>query len=256
MARARHVYGRALTFRYIPIANEESYIAYELVSARIYGPNAYPSDSQIEDAALATTGHLGNRITSWSLVNEEGTGDSEYKIVFDAITDTTPANKTDSDLFYVALNYRAQSGGDILRDVEQVEVFRPDGLTSKIRVSAQDVWDLESNIELLDPQAPLWTEAKIEAAIEELLSRLEGRGYSKRRLFNLEKLNAAARRLACSYCCFNLISVGTEWAEKAKFWREQSDILFEIAKVGLDIAETDTPQPSEKVATGPAIWSR
>lgn len=249
MALVEHVYGRTITFRYIPIANGESYSAYELVSARIYGPNSYPSEAQIEDAGSATTGHLGSRVTSWALVNEEGTGDAEYVLTFDAITDATPTSAVEEDKFYVALNYRATSGAQVLRDVEQIFVYRPDGLTSKIRVRAQDVWDLESKIEDLRDQ--IWAEVKIDAAIEELLSRLEGRGYVKRRLLNLEKLNASAKRLACSYCCFDLAAEGNQfWLEKAKFWRDQATVLFDLAKVGFDMSSGDKPDKDDNVQTG------
>ncbi|WZO97309.1 hypothetical protein EP7_004334 [Isosphaeraceae bacterium EP7] len=256
MALIRHIYGRPIVFRYIPIAGDEEFVADSLISARLYGPNGYPSDAQIADSGQASTGHIGSRVTEWELVNEEGTGPAEYRIVFPPISDAQPDSRSEYDLFYVALNFLAEATGEPLRDVEQIQVFRADGLTSKIRVRAEDVWSLESKLEGLDPNPPLWTEEKIEAAIEEILSRLEGRAYAKARLFNLEKLNGAARRLACSYGCFDLISQGTEWAEKAAFWREQSDVLLDIAKIGYDQGAADTPAPEEKVNTGAVIIAK
>jgi hypothetical protein len=256
MALVEHVYGRPLAFRYIPLAGDSEYMADSLVSARLYGPNSYPSTEQIEDAGMASSGHVGARVTSWDFVNEEGTGAAEYVVVFPALTDATPSGGSEYDFFYVALNYRAESGGDILRDVEQILVYRPDGLTSKIRVTAQDVYAIESRIEDF-ADSVLWTEAKVDAAIEELLSRLEGRGYRKRRLFNLEKLNAAAKRLACAYCCMDLAGEGNQfWMAKATLYRQQADKLFEIAQVGFDSAGNDAPSPDVKVQGGAVTWTR
>jgi len=252
MALVRHIYGRAITFRYIPIAESEEYVADSLVSARLYGPNAYPSDAQILNTG---TGEVSEVLT-WALVNEEGTGPAEYKIVFPAIVDATPTNRTDYDVFFVAINYVAEASGATVHDVEQIFVYRPDGLTSKIRVSAQDVYRIESKIEEM-AESDIWTEGKIEAAVEELLSRLEGRGYAKRRLFNLEKLNGAAAKLACSYACLDLYSGGDiSWKEKANFYREQADSWFEIAKVGIDTAGNDQPDAEQKVASGAVIWMK
>lgn len=256
MALVRHLYGRAITLRYTPLAENEGYVAHSLVSARIYGPNSYPSDEQIEDAGGASTGHIGSRVTTWTLVNEEGVGDAEYKIVFPAVTDPTPTSRTEYDLYYIALNYRAESGGTTIRDVEQIPVYRPDGLTSKIRVDAEAVYRLERRLEEVAP-SPLWIEDKIQAAVDELLGRLEGRGYEKRRLFNLEKLNGAAAMLACAYACLDRYTEGdVSWREKADSWREQSDKWFDIAKVGVDFGGGDMPNVEQKAATGAAIWTR
>lgn len=256
MALVRHIYGRDITFRYIPIAGDEEFIAHSLVSARLYGPNTYPSSTQIADEGQVSTGHIGDRVVSWEVVNETGTGTPEFVITFPALTDQQPGSQNEFDLFYVALNYRLQDGGPDVFDPapEQVVVYRPDGLTSKIRVSAPEVWALESRLRDLDINPPLWTEGKIDAAIEEMLERLEGRGYAKRKRFNLEKLNAAARRLACSYCCFDLISRAPEWEIKAEFWREQAEALFAIARVGYDSSGVDQPSTEEKVETGSKIW--
>lgn len=256
MALVRHLYGRAITFRYIPIAESEEYVAHSLVSARIYGPNSYPSDEQIEDAGSLSTGHIGSRVTTWTLVNEEGTGPAEYKITFSAVTDPYPTSRTEYDLYYIALNYRAESGGDVLRDVEQLPMYRPDGLTSKIRVDREAVYRLERRLEEVAP-SPLWIEDKIQAAVEELLGRLEGRGYEKRKLFNLEKLNGAAAMLACSYACLDRYVDGdTSWREKAITYRDQSDRWFDIAKVGVDFSGGDMPGVEQKAASGAVIWVR
>lgn len=252
MALVRHIYGRTITFRYIPLAENEPYDAYQLVSARIYGPNSYPSDAQIANTAA---GHV-SQATSWTQVNEEGTGPDEFEIVFPAIIDSIPSTKTDYDLFYVAVNFRAESGGPVIYDPtpEQLAVYRPDGLTSKIRVPVDMVYRLDSRLAEVAP-SDAWMEDKIQAAIDEILERFEGRGYQLRRMFNLEKLNGSVAMLACFYGCLDRYTEGdTSWKDKADLWRARSDELLAIAKVGFDSAGGDTPSPQETVATGAVIW--
>jgi hypothetical protein len=251
----KHVYGRSITFRYTPIAENEAFVANSLVSARIYGPNTYPSAEQIADAGQASIGHIGARVTSWALVNDEGTGPAEYKIVFPPLVDATPGN-VEFDIFHVALNYLAEAGGPTLQDVEQLTVYRPDGLTSKIRVKAQDVYDLDSKVEK-EAESLLWTEGKINAAKKEMEQRLAGRGYELRKTFNLERLNTAAAMLSCSYCCMNLYSSGDEsWKVKADLWRGLADKQFDMAQIGYDTSGTDTPDPRATVTTGAVAFLR
>lgn len=244
-----HLYGRAIVFDYFPLAGDEDTTLHSLVSARLYGPNVEPTTEQLANTA---PGHIAEVLT-WTPINEEGTGPAGYRLTFSAVEDGTPDSREECDKFFVALNFRAEADGPVLQDDEQVIVYRPDGLTSKIRVTAQQVWGLESKLEQIG-RSRLWTEEKIDIAIEELLNRLDGRGYAKRRLFNLHKLNLAARMLACSYCCVDLAGDGDEsWEKKATFWRGQADTLFDIAKVGIDSKGDDKPEPEEHVQTGGSV---
>jgi len=249
---AEHHYGKAITFNYFPHAGNEAITLDSLVSARLYGPNTPPTEEQLEDAGQASTGHIGARVTSWTLKNDEGTGPAGYRIVFPALADSNPGSSEEIDKFYVALNFRAEAGGPVLRDDEQIFVYRPDGLTSKIECTAQQVFGLESKIAKL--RTVPFVEEKIDLAMEELLDRLEGRGYAKRRLFNLYKLSLATRMLACSYCCLDLAGEGnTVWERKSVTWRELANQHFEIAKVGVDQSGGDRPEASERVQIGGAV---
>ncbi len=249
---AEHFYGKDIVFEYFPLAGEEEIALDSLISARLYGPNTPPTETQRQDVGQLSTGHIGSRVTSWTLVNEEGAGPAGYRIVFPAVTDANPGSSTEFDLFYVALNFRAQSGGPELIDDEQIAVYRPDGLTSKVRVTAQDVYGVESKLKNL--RSVLWVEAKIELAREELLNRLEARGYPKRRLVNLHKLNLAVKLLAAAYACHDLGGEeNPSWFEKASRHRDQADAMFDIAKVGLDTSGGDKPDTGTKVQTGGAV---
>lgn len=252
MVEAKHLYGKTLSVRYVPAADGEATNAYSLVSARIYGPNGLPTDAQRANTAA---GHI-EEVTSWELANEEGTGEAYYKLSFTALTDATPTSTTRYDKFYVAINYRLVSGGPIVSDTEQLVVYRVDGSTSQIVVSAQDVYDLDDEIERNAPN-DLWTEAKIDIARNYVLKILRGRGYEKWRLFRLEELNLATAMFAAYFCANSLGGQGNPvWFEKAKQYRADATDLFDAAVAGYDIDGNDTPDPEEKIESGSRSFYR
>lgn len=246
----KHAFGRTITFRYIPAADGEEFVAYSLVSARIY--DGIPNTTQLAGA----DGSEIDEVTSWTLVNEEGTGPAEYKLTFSPIADPSLGSTVPYELYYVALNYKAQSGTDTISDWEQLAVYRDDGFTGKIRVSAQSVYDLDSSIEAM-AENDLWTEAKIEAAIEDIIATVKAWGYKKRHVYNWEELSAAARRLAASYCARALISTGGEsWITKMNEYRQEAQKLLDVAKIGYDAAGGDAPNPEASITTGAVAFLR
>lgn len=248
MASKGHQYGRAIEFDFFPRAGDEEIAGLELVSARLYGPNVEPTSDQLANTQV---GHVDEQ-TEWDLLNEEGTGPAGYRITFDAQEDDNPESSEEQDRFVVVVNYLAETGGPELRVSKQIFVNRPDGLTSKVRVTADDVFALESKIQKLKPI--LWVERKIDLAIDDLLNRLEGRGYATRYLFNLEKLNLAATMLACSYCCEDLAGEGNQfWMTKADRWSKRAELNLDIAKVGFDSQKQGRPEPTDTVQTGGAV---
>jgi hypothetical protein len=246
----KHLFGRTIIFRYIPAADGEEHIAYSLVAARIY--RTIPSSAQL----AASDGSEIQQVTSWTLVNEEGTGPAEYKITFNPIADPSPGSGVPYELYYVALSYKTQAGSDVIYDWEQCPIYREDGFTGKIRVSAQSVYDLDSSIEAM-AENDLWTEAKIDAAIEDIVATVKAWGYKKRHVFNWEELSAAARRLSASYCARALISTGGEsWITKMNDYRQEAQKLLDVAKIGYDAAGVDDPDPDSTVTTGAVAFLR
>lgn len=246
MALVNHVFGKTISFRYFPLAGDEDMTLHSLSSARLYADE--PSDAQRANTA---SGHL-QEVTSWTLTNPEGSGPAYYLITFAALEDPDVNSSEEYELYFVALNFKAESTGPVVQDDEQLQIWRIDGLTSKIDVTAQDVIEIESRLEPYLGQLAI--EAKIDLAIEDVLSRLEGRGYAKRRLVNLYKLRLAVKMLACAFCCFDLAGEGNQfWADKGERWLEMSEEHFNIAKVGLDAVGDDRPDPESVVQTGGVV---
>lgn len=243
----KHLYGRAISFIFRPAVDDEDVSAYSLTSARIYGPNSYPTEAQIKNLS----GGEIQAVTSWT-----ATGENEYTIAFNALVDSTPTSPNECDTYTVAVNYKLDSGGADVFDVEQIFVYRPDSATSKIDVTVEDVFALESRLQDVAPSS-LWVENKIGVAVEEIVAKLEARGYKKRRVFNWQKLNAAAARKAAALCCSDLASEGSQfWYQKAESWEKSFERMFDSAAIGYDIDGADRPGVDEKRTTGAVYLTR
>lgn len=244
----KHLFGRSISLTFRPAADDEDVTAYALVSARIYGPNPSLTDAQIENTA---SGHIGSEITSWT-----PTGVGEYTIAIPALVDASPHSAQDFELYKVVFNYTPQSGGATQFDVETIFVYRPDSATTKIDVTKEAVFRLESRIKTLAPSIS-WVEDKILVAIDEIIAKLEARGYKKRLLFNLQKLNPTVARKATALCCGDLAAQGSQfWATKEEKWEKSCDEMFESAVIGFDTSGADSPTPDMIRETGAVMVMR
>lgn len=239
----RHVFGKTLTFKFIPQAYDEDVAPYSLTSARIF--LNYPTQAQIETPA--TTGYI-EAVTSWTQVSG-----AEYSISFAALTDSTPHSDVDYVKYYVVVNFKWQVGGSDVFVVEQILVYRPDALTSKIRLAYTDITAIESKIN--DLLTPTVIGYKIDLAIEEIDKRLRARGYEKKYTFNREDLNFAAKHLATCYCCADLAGEGNQfWWDKAKYYEDKANMILNQTAVNYDIDQSGLPEPTQYTNSGGAVY--
>lgn len=231
----KHVFGKPISLDFYPQVDDEDIGAAELVSARIYSEQ--PTEAQFENIA---SGHI-EEVPSWLPIADGG-----YRIAFAALVDSEPSSSEEYEKYFVVISFKYVTSGATKHDLEQIFVYRPDSLTSRITLTVRDVYSLESRIEELAPTQQ-WVEDKIREAIEDIISKLEARGYRKRSIFNFQKLNLAAARLACSFCCFDFASEGNQfWATKAERWETRSNTKFDSALIGVDISGDDKPDIEEK----------
>lgn len=242
----RHLYGRTLSVKFFPQAEDEDVDAYELVSARLYPVNTYPSENQQKNLE---SGDIREE-TDWTAIADKG-----FRVDFDALTDDEPTSTREYEIYYVVFNYKLEDGGETVFDVEQIQVYRPDSHTTKIEVEPEDIFKLEPRLsEICDAQEIY---DAIEVAIEEVVAMLEALGYPKNRVFNWQKLNLATARKATEKLCDNAASEGNQfWERKARGWEKSFTRHFDSAKVGFDISGQDRPGPEEQVSTGPVYVER
>lgn len=233
----RHVFGKAITLTLNPLAYDENVAPYSLTSARIYSTR--PTNAQIEDVSGSTTGHIGSPVTSGATI----TG-TEISIPFPALVDDSPHSTTEYQKYYVAVNFKWQSGGADVFVVEQILVYRPDALTSRIRVVYSDLTALESK--LADLLSTTVMGYKIDLAIEEIDKRLRFQGAEKKWTFNREDLNFCCKYLAVALCCGDLAGEGNQfWWDKAKYYEAKANTILNYTPVNVDLDKSGQPDPTE-----------
>lgn len=233
-----YVFGKSIDFQFCPIVDGVPVAVYSLVSARIYA--ATPSDEQIADAGAATTGHVGSRITSWA-------DESQFTkvITFPALVDPNPHSSNEFEPYYIAVNFRYESGGPEVYLTEVVHVYRPDALTSRVSVNYTDLLKVERN--LGDYFQPQDLEDFITLAKDEVFLRFAGLNKPVKRLFRLEKLNTCVKYKAVALACFDRYNDNAQaWLKKSQYFDARYDETFRSTDVGFDIEGDDAPAPDER----------
>jgi hypothetical protein len=237
----RHVYGRSINFQFNPLAGDESVPAHSIVTARIYADE--PTAAQKNNTV--TTGAIGSDVTEWT----EGQRGS-YSIVFPALTDDDPESSEDYEPYFVTTRFRFELDGPVQSVTEQIFVYRPDALTSKISVRPNDIVGRESKIGDILPRKTFIDE-KIRDAITRVDRILRNRGYNRKRTFNRELLNEAVELLATAYCCLDLSGQGNEfWAKKFDIYNGLFEEALTVIPVGVDTDGDDRPTPNERAFSG------
>ena len=125
----KHLFGRDIDHRHMPIADNEDVPAFALVSARLYAAEPTLAQKQFTDPS----GVVGSAITTWL---EKTPG--EYQIVFGAVTDPKPESDADFEKYWVVVQFTLQAGGPTVFTEDVVYLWRPDALNSKFRVSREN----------------------------------------------------------------------------------------------------------------------
>lgn len=237
----KHLFGRTIDHRHIPIADDEDVAAYELASARMYASAPSLAQKQYTD----TSGVVGTAKTSWTEVSP-----GEYKILFDRVTDPSPDSDDDYEQYWVVVQFTLESGGDTVFTEDVIFLWRPDAMNSKFRVTPPDVYARERKIEKVQPTTD-FTHNKIEIAVVEVDRVLRSRGYSRKRTFNRESMNEAVALLATADACLDLASENGEiWLKKEAIWRSRYDAAVNSIPLGYDVDGDGEPEADEQVFGG------
>lgn len=239
----RHVFGRTVDFRFMPIADSEDVPAYALSTARIYLEE--PTDAQKDNTV--TTGAIGADVTTWT---EKDRG--EYSIAFPALTDASPHSDTEYETYFVTVRYQFEASGPVQSVTEQIFVWRPDAMTSKIRVTPADILKREAKLAEIAP-TKTWLDEKIELAIIQIDREVESRGFTRKRTFNREKLNEATALLATALACFDRYGEGSEvWGKKYVVYDKMFNNAIAGLQLSVDVDGDDRPEPEERSEGGTA----
>lgn len=236
------VFGKSIEFKFIPLAGNTPVRVDSIVSARLY--SSAPSETQKLDAALGSTGHIGARVTDWI-----DRGDYEKEIVFPALTDATPFSGAEYETYYVSINFKYESTGPESYTTEQIIVYRPNAVTSRIAVDPTEVTEIDETLGKHRTDGQIKT--AINAARDAVIARYYAMGLEQRKMFDLTRLNRTVAYLAAARLCIGLYTDrAPHWLEKYKEYKGEFEALFESTPVAYDRSGTGSVSPELEEKTG------
>ncbi len=236
------VFGKDIAFSFIPLAGNEPTRVDSLVSARVY--SSAPSEEQKRDAGSASTGHVGARITAWI-----DRGEYEKEIAIPALVDATPFSGAEYETYYVSINFKYQSSGAECFTTEQITVYRPNAITSRISVEETEVIGID---ETLGKHRTLGQiKAAIVSAREDIIARYYAMELERRKMFDLQRLNKMTAYLAAARLCIGLYTDrAPHWLDKYKDYKGEFEVLFNRTPISYDHSGTGSVSPEQQEQTG------
>lgn len=242
---AKFVFGKALEFLFHPTIDGEPVKVHSLSGAYIF--EDVPSSAQID----TPSGYLGSVVTTW---NDEG--EFAKKISFAALTDSDEHSVTEYETRYVLVKFLYEAAGAVKWVVEQIFVFRPSALTSRITVNYVDVLNLEPALK--NHRTPAEIEKFIATAKKDLFRRYKAAGIERKHMFNLEEMNDACLYRATALADISLFKdTAQHWQSLYELRNGQYEMVFAETRVGYDRDGQGTPTPDEYAGSGhTATWFR
>lgn len=236
-------FAKAFTFSFTPMAGDEPINASDFVSARIYRNK--PSTNELLDHTntLATALQYVAAAAGWVVE-----GDFEKQISFSAISDPDPTSTVDYEIYYVVVSFKYDTGGTTVATEIPITVWRPNGISSRLNVSPNDIYALEHKIGQI--KEVNWVFPKIQKATRRVVRRFQGMGF-KRAHMREEDLRDAVLYLATAYCCRDLSGDGNQfWGQKAADYLKEYEEILGQESIGYDADKDGVLEPREQSSVG------
>jgi len=231
------VFGRTFTVSFSARDGEKTVPVSTLSGARVY--SSAPTNEQIADVGDTLSASVVTEVTSWT----DGLNDNEKLVTFGKITDASPYSTVRYETYYVVINFKYESSGDVCHTVKQVLMYRPDALTSRFGVEADDIYTIESAFE--DVKGAQWLAEKIVLAEELVEKDLQGQGFELRRLKAEDARNLVIWKTAM-LGVNDLSSDSTDvWADKYERHTAEYNRLKKSLPIRYDYDDSGAALPTE-----------
>ena len=244
----KYIYGKSFTYNYSMHVDGDpiELPASGLISARLYGANVQPTNNQID--RTDTTGHL-QEVTVWaSGVNNDYSKD----ITFSGIVDADKFNNRDYDKYYIVVNTILDDNNIEVFNTETIFMYKPDGYSSRINVTSNDVVTIEPKINDLRTTNQITNH--ITKAKEITLKKLNASGIQSKRLYNLEDLNLIVTYLTLSMISLSLASEQESiWINKYEYYNKIYNDMINNLSISYDIQDDNNPNAEEKTSIAPGM---
>ena len=242
------VFGKSWVYSFSARDGDKTVAVASLSGARVYA--AAPTDAEKADVGNTLGTSEVTEVTSWGA----GINDHEKLITFGVITDASPYSSNRYEVYYVVVNFKYESGGDVAHSCKQIIMYRPDALTSRFGVDVGDVLAVESKLQTI--KGDQWVIEKIVLAETLVEKDLIADDMEIRRVV-LEDARQLVIYRAAMIAASDLSSdAGDVWSDKYDRHKTEYGRLMKYASIRYDFDDSGLATPDERKSAGFVMFGR
>jgi hypothetical protein len=203
---APYLFGQNLTFEFYPLAYDSSLSSAQLLNISLV--NAYVFTDIAKPVSVAAsqagTGASQGPITSWTA------GNGGFSFSISSINDPSPELYLSRYIYWVAVNFRLDTGAQIQTVLAPLELWRVDASFTRIGTDDATLEQFFPSIDSLYTQAQQL--AAISAATLAIKSRIKAQGFDWARIYRLDRLN-----LIVAYKALVILFIGQTTGSGSRF---------------------------------------
>lgn len=225
------VFDKPLYFSFTALADNQPVEVEQIISARVYEER--PTDAQLQDHTNAS-GEALFITTDQSKFSSEGR--HEFVLNIGSIPNPDLTQKGGCRAFWVVVSFQYDATENTVAVCEVINVFFPDGISCRVNVTPEEVYELESEIYTFKGQtSDYFVYKKIHIAEKLIFKKLESFGIERSRMKEGDAHLLILFKTAV-LCCRDIANQGGDiWYDKSKDYERDLKELMENCKVRFDL---------------------
>jgi hypothetical protein len=245
----KYPFGQDFTFTWFPLVDDEPVRDVPTdqggsLKIHIYATETKPTYSE----ARAGTNKTGAAITAWTEIADG------FQFVIPAIADPDRDSEVRTRVFWVAINFVLETGGQVQTVIEPLYLTRAFGQQARTGVAPADVLAMNPAFQgVADEDSAM---KAIETGLDAVKAKLMGR-FNWAQIKNPESLNRLIKIYACMHIEFNekTGSVGDPWLDSYKEHKAEFEADLKALVLEYD-SDEDNKQDKKEQAAGYSIILR
>jgi hypothetical protein len=183
-------------------------------------------------------------ITSWS--NSASNGGKD--ITISAIADPNETDAKERYEYYIAINYRLETDGDILTDIRLLPMVRPHATHSPVSTVGNDLKKIYSTVDEISSSTD--QSNKIQQAKNDIETILESKGFEWSEIWETSILNDAISYYALHLIMLdNMRETNDAYASRAALYEKTASNKIESLKIKIKKHQDALPSEPEQIGT-------
>jgi hypothetical protein len=236
-------FGIDITYQFYPLKDEIASDTWHEVLSITEAPTIYIFNFK-PDRSIASAGtNALATVSSWSNT-QDGRG---KKFTIPAIDDPNPTSATDAYSYYIAINFKLQSGEQTQTVIRLLPIRRIVAHHSSARPLVEDIQSLHPEIR------SFFKDSQIESAIQSAEYMTKGHlkvsGYDYASIWNPDELKTQITYQALALLCLSQIESGGAWEAKYNEYKSISEGILASITVLIDVDKNGEPDKKAQTTT-------